>query len=246
MNKKLITVAGLSILSLASIGSFIYFRTEEKVSCQSLLANRTENHACISTSYGNMVFELYPQSAPKSVERFKALANENKFFNGLEFYRVSKDFVVQGGIQDLERRSASIEQTEEYKSKIKLAETKIDTEANFDSLGLTEEEKTKLTTEGFKSDPNIQSKPFEYGSLSFANAGAGTNSTEIFIATNKTPNSERLKFLNGKFTNMGKLVEGSDVLDKMNSAEINEDYQYATGASEKPAKVIEIKEIVVK
>ncbi len=48
---------------------------------------------------GSMVFELYPQKAPITVENFRRLAGEG-FFNGLTFHRVVKGFVIQGGSAD--------------------------------------------------------------------------------------------------------------------------------------------------
>ncbi|HVF67559.1 MAG TPA: peptidylprolyl isomerase [Pyrinomonadaceae bacterium] len=48
-------------------------------------------------SYGRIVIELYPNVAPKMVERFKRLVQEG-FYNGTAFHRVSASTgVVQGG-----------------------------------------------------------------------------------------------------------------------------------------------------
>lgn len=53
--------------------------------------------AVIETDYGNIVIELYPNIAPKMVERFKTLVKEG-FYNGTAFHRVNpKSGVVQGG-----------------------------------------------------------------------------------------------------------------------------------------------------
>jgi len=46
-------------------------------------------------SYGRIVIELYPNVAPKMVERFKTLAREG-FYNGVAFHRVERN-VIQGG-----------------------------------------------------------------------------------------------------------------------------------------------------
>ena len=48
---------------------------------------------------GNIELELYPDIAPKTVANFVKLANE-KFYNGLVFHRVIKDFMIQGGGYD--------------------------------------------------------------------------------------------------------------------------------------------------
>lgn len=48
---------------------------------------------------GVMKGELYPNLAPKTVENFVKLANDN-FYDGLIFHRVIKDFMIQGGGYD--------------------------------------------------------------------------------------------------------------------------------------------------
>lgn len=49
-----------------------------------------------SRSIGEMVVELYPDSAPNHVRNFKWLANCG-FYSGLKFHRVIPGFVIQGG-----------------------------------------------------------------------------------------------------------------------------------------------------
>jgi len=43
-----------------------------------------------------MVFELYPEYAPATVENFISLA-QSGFYNGLKFHRIMKGFMIQGG-----------------------------------------------------------------------------------------------------------------------------------------------------
>ncbi len=43
-----------------------------------------------------MVGELYPEIAPKTVENFEKLANEG-FYDGLMFHRIIPGFMIQGG-----------------------------------------------------------------------------------------------------------------------------------------------------
>ena len=45
---------------------------------------------------GIMKGELYPETAPITVENFKKLADE-KFYDGLTFHRIIKGFMIQGG-----------------------------------------------------------------------------------------------------------------------------------------------------
>jgi peptidyl-prolyl cis-trans isomerase B (cyclophilin B) len=52
--------------------------------------------ATFSTTRGDVVCELYPKDAPKTVNNFVFLARE-KFYDGTVFHRVIGDFMVQGG-----------------------------------------------------------------------------------------------------------------------------------------------------
>ena len=52
-------------------------------------------------NYGDIVAELYPEKAPKTVENFLGLVKEG-FFSGLIFHRVIKGFMIQGGGFDTE------------------------------------------------------------------------------------------------------------------------------------------------
>ena len=46
--------------------------------------------------YGIMIAELYPDVAPITVENFKSLVKD-KFYDGIIFHRVIKDFMIQTG-----------------------------------------------------------------------------------------------------------------------------------------------------
>ena len=50
----------------------------------------------LETSRGNIVFDLFPDIAPKTVARFSELVKKG-FYNGLVFYRVLPKFIVQTG-----------------------------------------------------------------------------------------------------------------------------------------------------
>ncbi|MCL2483856.1 MAG: peptidylprolyl isomerase [Firmicutes bacterium] len=45
---------------------------------------------------GDMLIELYPEIAPKTVENFLRLVDD-RFYSGKVFHRVIKDFMIQGG-----------------------------------------------------------------------------------------------------------------------------------------------------
>ena len=52
--------------------------------------------ATIETNKGNIVLDLFPKFAPKTVNNFVFLARDG-FYNGTSFHRVISDFMVQGG-----------------------------------------------------------------------------------------------------------------------------------------------------
>lgn len=50
-------------------------------------------------NFGDITVELYPEKAPKTVENFLKLVDEN-FYDGLIFHRVIQGFMIQGGGYD--------------------------------------------------------------------------------------------------------------------------------------------------
>lgn len=62
----------------------------------SLNAQAANPHVKMVTNMGEIVIELYPDKAPKTVENFLNYVNEG-FYNGMSFHRVLHDFMIQGG-----------------------------------------------------------------------------------------------------------------------------------------------------
>jgi len=235
------------LLILSGAGGLFYYNTKIVDTCDKVLERYTTNFLCISTNKGIMVFELYPDSAPKSVERIKYLSNTKRYYDGLEFYRIVKGFVAQGGIQDYRIRNVNVDiKDEAMREKLRISsEENIGVETNFISLELDEQTQGQLRQSGYQSDESLKARRFEFGSLAFANQGEqnpNSNSTEFFIVTSDDPNSENVKFLNGRFSNMGKLVEGQDVLKTLNNLPINEEYLFSNDKS-KPFETITIYEM---
>jgi cyclophilin family peptidyl-prolyl cis-trans isomerase len=50
----------------------------------------------LSTNFGDITLELYPEYAPKAVENFIGLAKSG-YYDGVIFHRVIRDFMIQWG-----------------------------------------------------------------------------------------------------------------------------------------------------
>jgi peptidyl-prolyl cis-trans isomerase B (cyclophilin B) len=55
-----------------------------------------QTQAVITTKFGKIELQFFPEVAPKHVDNFIKLAKEN-FYDGTAFHRVIPDFVIQGG-----------------------------------------------------------------------------------------------------------------------------------------------------
>jgi len=50
----------------------------------------------MTTNHGPIVFEMFDEDAPKTVDNFRTLSQKG-FYDGLAFHRIIRDFMVQGG-----------------------------------------------------------------------------------------------------------------------------------------------------
>ena len=125
--------------------------------------------AIMSTSEGDITFELYPDVSPKTVENFTKLANDG-FYDGLTFHRIIKEFMIQGGCPEGSGRGGP----------------------------------------GYTFEDEFNDHKIVRGALAMANAGPNTNGSQFFIVT-----AEAASWLDGKHTVFGNVVEGMDVVDKL-------------------------------
>lgn len=127
--------------------------------------------ATLETGAGEIVVELYPEHAPKTVNNFLFLAREG-FYDDTTFHRVVPNFVIQGG----------------------------------DPTG------TGRGGPGYQFEDEVDDNPLRHdsaGILSMANAGPGTNGSQFFITHGPQPH------LDGRHTVFGKVVEGRELLDRI-------------------------------
>lgn len=145
-------------------------------SAEQVLEDGKDYQAVVETSKGRIVFDLFQDAAPMTVNNFVFLAR-NHYYDGIVFHRVLEDFMAQTGDPTGSGRGGP---------------------------GYTFGDET---SNGKHHD--------EAGVLSMANAGPGTNGSQFFITFQATPH------LNGKHTVFGKVVEGLDVLDKLERIDPN-------------------------
>ena len=50
----------------------------------------------MTTNHGDIVFEMFDEDAPKTVDNFRKLSADG-FYDGLTFHRIIRDFMIQGG-----------------------------------------------------------------------------------------------------------------------------------------------------
>ena len=177
----------------------------------------------VHTNLGDFTLELFPEVAPKTVENFVTHA-KNGYYDGVIFHRVIEDFMIQGG-------------------------DPTGTGMGGESIyGRTFED--EFSREAF----NL------YGTLSMANAGPNTNGSQFFIVTAKQVPAQMLKqlkdggwpeeiveeyakvggtpWLDHRHTVFGRVVEGMDVVLKIEGVERN--------AQDRPLEDVVIKSMDVK
>jgi peptidyl-prolyl cis-trans isomerase A (cyclophilin A)/peptidyl-prolyl cis-trans isomerase B (cyclophilin B) len=69
----------------------------------SVVASAANPQVELDTSAGTIKLELFPEAAPKTVENFLKYVNAGHY-NGTQFHRVIKGFMIQGGGYDNEFR----------------------------------------------------------------------------------------------------------------------------------------------
>ena len=152
---------------------------------------------------GTMKIELYPDQAPNTVANFITLANRG-FYDGLTFHRIVKDFMVQGGDKDGTGSGAPTLSA--------IQEGGSDTE--------TYAIRGEFVQNGFNQNTLRHEKGVismarsDYSQMGLYEEGYNSAGSQFFIMTGDNAS------LNGYYAAFGKVVEGMDVLDKLNETEV--------------------------
>ena len=181
-------------------------------------------------NFGTIKMELYPDQAPEAVSNFIKLAN-NGFYDGTQFHRIVKDFMVQAGTKNGDGTTdATIgdlkgtESTDKYSIKGEFLANNVNNTIKFEegTLAMARADYTKYSS-------SLKSQSYNSGCSQF------------FIMTKANTN------LNGYYTAFGKVTEGLDVLHQIESVEVKvADGQESTEGAEvstpvNPPKVTSIR-----
>ena len=167
------------IITLIMIGSIIM------TSCE-----KQPDVAVVSTRYGDMVLEFYPEVAEKHVDSFLTHAR-NGYFNGTTFHRVIPGFVIQGGDPNSKSDDRSNHGMGGHA-------------ANFYGVGNEGDQSSWMLPAEFNSRPHLT------GTLSMARSQSPNSAgSQFFICAGPTPQ------LDNQYTVFGQVIEGLDVIQKI-------------------------------
>ncbi len=171
---------------------------------ENFIFNNPNKKVKISTSYGDIYLLMFGKSAPKNVNNFIYLSLLG-YYNGTKFHRAIDGFLIQGGDRN------SIDSTSRFIGRGNTGYF-IEDEINWDSLDLSQTVRNELIRRGFRSTPNIETPKFDSLFIGMANSGPNTNSSQFFILLPNISNDNRLEYMNGRFTPIGKVISGENTL----------------------------------
>ena len=168
-------------------------------------------------NFGTIKMELYPDLAPETVANFTTLANRG-FYNGLTFHRIVKDFMIQGGDKEgTGKGSATIADLKDDGE-----DTAYTIKGEFISNGV---DKNKLKFE--EGILGMARSDYTSYSPTLTEESYNSGSSQFFIVTKATTS------LNGYYTAFGKVIEGLDVVHKIEEVEVKAaDNSEESGSSE--------------
>lgn len=196
LGKIIWIVALIAIIVLIGVVGFGYYKKFTFKVENPIATMEVEN-------FGTIKMELYPDQAPESVSNFIALANRG-FYDGTAFHRVVKDFMIQAGskngdgttgakISDLKDNGAD----EDYTIKGEFLSNGVTNTIKFEEgvLAMARADYTQYS-------PNLTEESYNSGCAQF------------FIMTKENTS------LNGYYTAFGKVIEGLDIVHKIEEVEV--------------------------
>ncbi len=144
--------------------------------------------AVISTQFGEIVIEFFPNTAPVHVESFLTHAREG-YFNKSTFHRVIPGFVIQGGDPNSKDEDRS---NDGFGGRA----------ANYYGVGNPDNPETWMLPSEFSDRPHLRGTLSMARSREFDSAGS-----QFFICV------DDVRRLDTKYTVFGQVIEGMEVVD---------------------------------
>ena len=211
-------IALLAIIAGIGIIGFNFYKKSTMEVKNPIVTMEVENFATIK-------MELYPEQAPETVANFITLANRG-FYNGLTFQRIVKDFMIQGG--DKEGTGQGSATTKDLKD---------DGDSNTD-YSIKGEFVANGVNNTLKFDEGIigmARNDYTQYSSSLKEESYNSGSSQFFIMTKANTS------LNGYYTAFGKVIEGMDVVHKIEEVEVKvADDSDTTGNTEESTPVEDV------
>ncbi len=171
-----------------------------------------EYQANIRTTKGLIVVDLFPKRAPLNVNNFIFLARDG-YYEGTSFHRIFPDFLIQGG----DRNTLNDDPDDDGLGNPGYV---VQDEVNWDAIDLNEQRREELRQAGYESAVGLESAPLRKNSVAMANAGPDTNGSQFFIVI-ADRNDPRLQLLAGRFTVIGEVVSGANVIQAISRIEVD-------------------------
>lgn len=189
-------IALIAIIILIGIVGFGYYKKITYKSENPVATIEIEN-------FGTVKVELYPEQAPNTVANFIALANRG-YYEGTTFHRVVKDFMIQAGTKDGDGKTG----------------------ANLSDLKENKADESYTIKGEFLANGVKNTLKFEEGTIGMARSDYSQYSSSLL---EESYNSENAQFfimtannnsLNGYYTAFGKVIEGLDIIHKVEDIEV--------------------------
>lgn len=206
-------IALIIIITLISVVVYGYYKKLTLEVKNPIATMEVEN-------FGTIKMELYPDKAPQSVANFIALANRG-YYNGNKFHRIIKDFMIQAGSKDGEGSSnatlADLKdggEDEQYTIKGEFVANNVENDIKFNEgvVGVARSDYSQYSSELIDDSYN-------------------SGSSQFFIMTKATPS------LDGMYTPFGKVIEGLDVVHKIEEVEVKSSSEGEDGEESSDAEV---------
>lgn len=196
--KNIIWIIALILVIIVLIGlGYGYYRKATIKPENPIATMEVEN-------FGTIKIELYPEFAPETVANFTTLANRG-FYNGLTFHRIVKDFMIQGGDKNGNGQGSAT--TKDLKDDGD--ETEYTIKGEFISNGVN---KNKLKFE--EGILGMARSDYTSYSPTLTEESYNSGSSQFFIMTKANSS------LNGYYTAFGKVIEGLDIVHKIEETEV--------------------------